>query len=170
MAKLLVREGKNAGTAYIIPPGRTLVILGRRKESDIQVLDNQASRSHAEIRRVEGRFMIRDLGSANGTYFKNMKLVGTIELRPESKFRIGGTVYQFFPDPGEIPDQAMRMRADALEILPPEAIAQQRKRAKAMAAANEQGVDVNGSTPLQSPINALETPSKSDQSDEPPQP
>jgi len=155
MAKLLVIEGRNAGAEYAIPPGKPVIKLGRSKTSDIQVLDPQASRNHAEIALLEGRFMLRDLGSANGTYYRNMKLVGTIELRPDSRFRIGGTVYELLTEPGEVPAVALPLPADSLEIIPPEAVKQQRKQADAIIAAQENVVPVDGSTPLPSKLKAV---------------
>ena len=41
--------------------------LGRLADSDIVLADPGASRRHAEIRREDGRFVIADLGSTNGT-------------------------------------------------------------------------------------------------------
>ena len=42
-------------------------VLGRSKDSDIQVEDANVSRRHAELRREGGSWWLVDLGSTNGT-------------------------------------------------------------------------------------------------------
>src|SRR5580704_6364919 len=45
---------------------RLPVVLGRSKESEIQVMDPNVSRRHAELRREAGEYVLVDLGSTNG--------------------------------------------------------------------------------------------------------
>jgi two-component system cell cycle response regulator len=66
-AFLLVLAGPQFGELFPLEPGRDLVI-GRREDADVQIRDDGISRRHALIR-VEGEgAVLRDLGSANGTY------------------------------------------------------------------------------------------------------
>jgi adenylate cyclase len=45
--------------------------IGRHPDNTIQILDRIISKEHAQIQRTpEGRFMLRDLGSLNGTYIR----------------------------------------------------------------------------------------------------
>jgi hypothetical protein len=168
MAKLVVREGRNAGAEHPIPPDKQVFVLGRRSDGDAQVFDPQASRNHAEISRDGRRFMVRDLGSSNGTFYKNMKLKGKIELRPGSKFRIGNTVYEFLADPDEVPEDVLPFPGDALEIIPPSALEQQRSRSGTAVVASRQAVPMDGATPLPSQMPAMKHEAGGGQKKEPP--
>ena len=45
--------------------------IGRHPDNTIQILDRIISKEHAQIQRTpEGRFLLRDLGSLNGTYIR----------------------------------------------------------------------------------------------------
>jgi len=51
-----------------LPVGREGLVIGRSRQSDIQVLDEYVSRVHARLSfRPEGYLEVRDLGSSNGT-------------------------------------------------------------------------------------------------------
>ena len=64
---LVVKRGPNVGTRYLLRNEVTRA--GRHPESDIFLDDVTVSRRHAELRRREdGRIVIRDVGSLNGTY------------------------------------------------------------------------------------------------------
>lgn len=69
MAKLIVRSGEQTQFVEL----RDVNTLGRHADNAIRVFDRRVSKHHAEIvRRSDGRFVIRDLGSRNG-----MTLSGT---------------------------------------------------------------------------------------------
>jgi pSer/pThr/pTyr-binding forkhead associated (FHA) protein len=98
VAKLVVRQGRNFDAEHPIPPDKDSVILGRGPESDIRVLDPQASRMHARVTRKGERFSIRDLGSSNGTRLNGKSVEGEMVLRLGDRIRIGETVYQLVPE------------------------------------------------------------------------
>ncbi len=121
MAKLVVRQGRNIDAEHPIPSDGTRTVLGRANESDIQVLDTQASREHAEIVREGGRFRLSDLGSANGTRLNGRPVRGETELRFGDKIQIGETVLQFVPEAREEADgdfESMQTSGD-LPAVPP---------------------------------------------------
>jgi pSer/pThr/pTyr-binding forkhead associated (FHA) protein len=63
---LIVRRGPNAGAKYLLD--RDVTTAGRHPASDIFLDDITVSRRHAEfVRRREG-YVVRDVGSLNGTY------------------------------------------------------------------------------------------------------
>jgi serine/threonine-protein kinase len=109
VAKLVIREGARVGKEYVFPPRATSVMLGRAAESDLQVLDAQSSRRHAEIEVNGSRFTLRDLGSSNGTHINGRKVDSPAELRYGDRIRIGGTEIELVDDsadegpPPEIP-------------------------------------------------------------------
>jgi pSer/pThr/pTyr-binding forkhead associated (FHA) protein len=63
---LVVRRGPNAGSKFVLEPEVTKA--GRHPASDIFLDDITVSRRHAEFRRVNGGYVVCDVGSLNGTY------------------------------------------------------------------------------------------------------
>jgi adenylate cyclase len=66
----------------------TSIIIGRSPDSDIQLDDSSASLTHALIDKENGDFILRDLGSTNGT-FLNKKRVTESELKSGDVIMIG---------------------------------------------------------------------------------
>ena len=66
------------------------VILGRSKEADLRIDDHNVSRKHAAIYWNNGRLMIDDLGSTNGTMVNGYPVTRTV-LRPSDVVAIGGS-------------------------------------------------------------------------------
>lgn len=64
------------------------VIIGRGKEADLRVDDANVSRKHAAIYWNNGRLMIDDLGSTNGTMVNGYPVTRTV-LRPSDVVAIG---------------------------------------------------------------------------------
>jgi hypothetical protein len=65
-ALLVVRRGPNAGSRFLLDADVTTV--GRSPDSDIFLDDVTVSRRHAEFVRTAQGFLVRDVGSLNGTY------------------------------------------------------------------------------------------------------
>jgi hypothetical protein len=66
MGVLVVRRGPNAGSRYVLDHDVTRA--GRHPASDIFLDDITVSRRHAEFVQQSGRYLVRDVGSLNGTY------------------------------------------------------------------------------------------------------
>lgn len=64
------------------------VIIGRSKEADLRVNDANVSRKHAAVYWNNGRIMIDDLGSTNGTMVNGYPVTRTM-LRPTDVVAIG---------------------------------------------------------------------------------
>jgi pSer/pThr/pTyr-binding forkhead associated (FHA) protein len=66
-----VKRGPNAGSRFVLEGEVTRV--GRHPDSDIFLDDITVSRRHAEfLRRPEG-YLVRDVGSLNGTYINRQR-------------------------------------------------------------------------------------------------
>jgi pSer/pThr/pTyr-binding forkhead associated (FHA) protein len=63
---LVVKRGPNVGARY--PLDKEVTRAGRHPESDIFLDDVTVSRRHAELQNANGKVVIRDVGSLNGTY------------------------------------------------------------------------------------------------------
>ena len=92
-ALLLVKRGPNAGSKFLID--KDVTAAGRYPESDIFLDDVTVSRRHAEIRREDGHFFVKDLGSLNGTYV-NLQRVEEAELADGDEVQIGKFKLTFF--------------------------------------------------------------------------
>jgi len=63
----------HSGNLITLGEGTDFVI-GREPDCDVVVRSSEASRQHARIGQVEGRWMLTDLGSMNGTYLNGERL------------------------------------------------------------------------------------------------
>lgn len=83
------------GEAYLAlgdttyPLGGDDVALGRGLENTIVLEDRRVSRSHARLTRSNGRWMVRDEGSTNGT-FVNGRMVAQHALKNGDLLSLGG--------------------------------------------------------------------------------
>ena len=64
------------------------VVLGRSKEADLRIDDPNVSRKHAAIYWSNGRLVLEDLGSTNGTMVNGYPVTTTV-LRPQDVVAIG---------------------------------------------------------------------------------
>ncbi|HMK08412.1 MAG TPA: FhaA domain-containing protein [Anaerolineales bacterium] len=96
--------------AYLIVHGqkhfsldRPLINVGRRLDNQLILDDPHVSRTHAQIRANEGRFVLFDLGSTGGTLVNGHKVHQHI-LRPGDVITIAGVSMVYGEDPGGPPD------------------------------------------------------------------
>jgi len=90
--KLIIIYGDHAGREYRLGPKR--VLIGRTDQCDIFINDSSISRKHASVEGRDGRFLLEDLKSTNGTLV-NGKFIDVHLLTHGDKIRIGRTVLQF---------------------------------------------------------------------------
>ena len=70
---LIVKRGPTVGSRYLLESAETRA--GRHPESDIFLDDITVSRRHAEFSRgADGRMVVRDVGSLNGTYVNRERI------------------------------------------------------------------------------------------------
>ncbi|HEY0156549.1 MAG TPA: SpoIIE family protein phosphatase [Thermoanaerobaculia bacterium] len=68
-----------------------LITLGRATDCTIPIKDRYLSRRHAEIAFDADAWIVRDLGSVNGTLLNGTRLDGSAPLRPGDKIALGDT-------------------------------------------------------------------------------
>jgi len=94
-ALLVVQRGPNAGARFLLDAERTTA--GRRPESDIFLDDVTVSRKHAEfVRQADGQFLVRDVGSLNGTYVDRDR-IDEVALKDGDEVQIGKYRLVFHP-------------------------------------------------------------------------
>jgi adenylate cyclase len=69
--------------------------LGRHPSNSIQLLDKIVSKEHCIVERRGNTFVLRDLGSLNGTYVNGERVNGEQELRHADDIALGGTRARF---------------------------------------------------------------------------
>ncbi len=95
-ALLVVQRGPNTGARFLLDADRTTA--GRRPESDIFLDDVTVSRKHAEFIRRDGQFIVRDVGSLNGTYVQRDRIDEAV-LKAGDEVQIGKYRLVFHPSP-----------------------------------------------------------------------
>ena len=69
---LLITRGPGAGSRFVLD--RPVVSAGRHPDSDIFLDDITVSRRHAEIVQEADAYVVRDVGSLNGTYLNRERI------------------------------------------------------------------------------------------------
>ncbi|MDA3627047.1 FHA domain-containing protein [Saccharopolyspora oryzae] len=90
--RLVINRGPDAGTGFALDGPR--ISIGRDRDCDIVVEDMTVSRVHAELRLREGRYVVVDGGSLNGTYL-NRRPVDIAELGDGDELWIGKARFTF---------------------------------------------------------------------------
>jgi hypothetical protein len=85
-ALLVVQRGPNAGSRFLLDAEVTSA--GRAPDSDIFLDDVTVSRRHAEFTRAAQGYLVRDVGSLNGTYV-NRERIEEVLLSDGDEVQIG---------------------------------------------------------------------------------
>lgn len=94
-AKLLLLRG-DGPREHVLGAFNTL---GRHPENTIQIVDRIVSKEHCRITRgPDGRFVLRDVGSLNGTYVNGAR-IGEHVLQNGDQIALGNTILQFVEQP-----------------------------------------------------------------------
>jgi pSer/pThr/pTyr-binding forkhead associated (FHA) protein len=88
--KLIVASGKNRGKEISLS-GRQFLI-GRGEGCQLRPASERISRKHCAILVAEGRVIVRDLGSTNGTAVNKERIAGDRELKNGDKLNVGGVL------------------------------------------------------------------------------
>jgi hypothetical protein len=102
----IVSQLKQAATgpglgSLVLPSGQRVdlssstVTVGRLPECTISINDNNISRNHAEIKAGPTAYVVKDLGSTNGTMVNGVKIVGEHRLRDGDIVSFGSTHVRF---------------------------------------------------------------------------
>jgi pSer/pThr/pTyr-binding forkhead associated (FHA) protein len=88
--KLIVASGKNKGKE--IPLTGRQFLIGRGEGCQLRPASERISRKHCAILVGEGKVVIRDLGSTNGTAVNQAKIAGDVELKNGDHVNVGGVL------------------------------------------------------------------------------
>ena len=91
---LVAREGQLAGQRWTIDSEQFLI--GRGSDCDIVLPERQVSRHHVKIVQENGRYILHDLGSRNGTHLNGTVFEGQIQLQDGDEISIALAVKLVF--------------------------------------------------------------------------
>jgi len=84
--KLHLTKGNPKGKTVDVPAG--ILKVGRAEDSDLIIASTRVSRHHCEIANAQNRLVIRDNGSANGTFVNRQKIQEQV-LQPGDQVQVG---------------------------------------------------------------------------------
>lgn len=93
----MVLQGPDKGRRFELPD--SLTVIGRESRQ-VLITDETVSRKHCEVTPRDGAWLLRDLGSANGTYVNGMRVSSGYELKLGDQIRVGRTLMVFGAQPG----------------------------------------------------------------------
>ena len=136
---IIIYEGELEGQRWVIDGEVT--VIGRGTDCDIVLPERRVSRHHAQIKRRDGGYYLRDLGSKNSTHVNGQEIVDQAhQLRDGDEIQIALCVRMGFvgadatmPLEPFVPERGLRMDKAARrvfigerELAPPLSLAQYR--------------------------------------------
>jgi hypothetical protein len=88
---VVVRSEANAGLQFVVEDS---VVVGRSDQADVIIGDPYASDFHLRMTSKDGRIVLSDLGSTNGTYVNGRRVTAPTELGRGDAVQVGKTVME----------------------------------------------------------------------------
>jgi hypothetical protein len=98
------REAPPAPGAVLVMAGRRIAVgpsgavIGRSRDCDVVIEDENVSRRHAELRRRDTEWVLTDLGSTNGVTINGRRVQAPTPLRPGDRLELGSSTLSFETD------------------------------------------------------------------------
>lgn len=97
--RLKVIGGKNDGRE--IPVQVSEFLIGRGEGAHLRPASDLVSRQHCTISNRQGRAVLVDHGSRNGTFLNGEPVKGEVDLKPGDRLRVGRLVFEMIIDVGQ---------------------------------------------------------------------
>jgi two-component system, NtrC family, sensor kinase len=94
---LLVLQGPDKGRRFELPDAPVLI---GRESRQLPITDNTVSRRHAELLPDAGNWILKDMGSSNGSYVNGARVNNRFTLKLGDQIRVGRTLMVFGAQPG----------------------------------------------------------------------
>jgi sigma-B regulation protein RsbU (phosphoserine phosphatase) len=105
---LTVTSGDEVGRVIAVPHAE-IVTLGRSEECTERFLDSGLSRVHARVVRVGGAYVLKDLGSTNGSFVNDVRVEFAAELKDGDRVRLGPSTALRFTLVDEAEERALKL-------------------------------------------------------------
>jgi hypothetical protein len=90
--RLVITSGTKAGAEF--PLGHDEITIGRSSDSAIIIRDDYTSTHHARIMLWNGRWMIQDLDSTNGTFLNGSRVTVPTPIPLGATVKVGATTFE----------------------------------------------------------------------------
>lgn len=90
--RLVITSGARAGAEF--PLGRDEITIGRSSDSAIIIRDDYTSTHHARLMLWNGRWMIQDLDSTNGTFLNGSRVTVPTPIPLGATVKVGATTFE----------------------------------------------------------------------------
>ncbi|MBM7502920.1 FHA domain-containing protein [Agromyces aurantiacus] len=90
--RLVITSGAKAGAEF--PLGRDEITIGRSSDSAIIIRDDYTSTHHARLMLWNGRWMIQDLDSTNGTFLNGSRVTVPTPIPLGATVKVGATTFE----------------------------------------------------------------------------
>lgn len=96
-----MQAGEPLAIALVPPAGSAVVRMGRAADNDIVIDDATMSRAHLALAHHDGRWLVRDVGSSNGTRVGAVRIsADPVPLRVGTVIEAGMARLTFYDGPG----------------------------------------------------------------------
>ena len=100
------------------------MVIGRGTDVNLALSDDLISRRHAEIYERNGRLVVKDLGSRNGTFVNNRKIQGAAVIEPDELLTLGTITFRAIYQTQDAPasetvhfHETVKLRVDQAETV-----------------------------------------------------
>ena len=114
MARIILATAEGTQSVDLRPHNT----LGRHPNNTIQLLDKIVSKEHCIILLADGKWILRDLGSLNGTYINGERVQGERPLRHGDEIALGSTRARFDDGSGSFPQHAQPLAVSPGAFVP----------------------------------------------------
>jgi hypothetical protein len=88
---MVVRSDSTPGLQFVVEDS---IVVGRSHEADVVIADPYASDFHLRMTAKDGRIVLSDLGSTNGTYVNGRRVTAPTDLGRGDAVQVGKTVME----------------------------------------------------------------------------
>lgn len=92
LSRLVITSGPRRGEELSL--SQAPISIGRAADSDLVISDDYTSTRHARLLNWDGRWMVQDLDSTNGTFVNGERVTQPTELHRGVSVRIGTTSFE----------------------------------------------------------------------------
>ena len=104
--KIMIEIMNGPDDGHVTVCDKTPISIGRGSDEMVHLpYDHLISRHHARIITAEGKFVLRDLNSTNGTFIGKKRIREDTAIEANTLFRVGGTQLMIrLRGAGEVPE------------------------------------------------------------------
>jgi pSer/pThr/pTyr-binding forkhead associated (FHA) protein len=113
MPRVTITVPDHTSQPYRFQLDRKLVTIGRGSENDIAIECGSVSNKHAEMARIDGGYVVRDLGSTNGVKVGGMR-AEVVPLQSDMTVHLGDVAFHFLLNDEEL--ELLRREQEQLNV------------------------------------------------------